>query len=227
MCTHVAGRPVRLVVTRLGRRYCDATSVPDMATTLPNPIGGRSRANGDRLARPSARFWTLTFGSVGVVYGDIGTSPLYAFREAARAAAAGGAAGDSRDPRRALADLLVADRRRHAQIRPDPDARRQSRRGRHPRADGARPTRRPQAPVAVILIGIVAAALFYGDAVITPALSVLSAVEGPRSRRPGIRRLSCFRYPWSILVGLFVAQSPRHGSASPLSSDRLPWSGSS
>ena len=31
---------------------------------------------------PAAKFWTLVLGSVGVVYGDIGTSPLYALREA-------------------------------------------------------------------------------------------------------------------------------------------------
>ncbi len=36
-----------------------------------------------------AQFWTLVVGSVGVVYGDIGTSPLYAFREAVRAASGG------------------------------------------------------------------------------------------------------------------------------------------
>ena len=35
-------------------------------------------------------FWGLTLGSVGVVYGDIGTSPIYAFREAVTAAAAAG-----------------------------------------------------------------------------------------------------------------------------------------
>ena len=39
----------------------------------------------------SAKFWSLALGSVGVVYGDIGTSPLYAFREATHAAAHGGA----------------------------------------------------------------------------------------------------------------------------------------
>src|SRR3984893_18820573 len=39
-------------------------------------------------ARP--RFWGLALGSVGVVYGDIGTSPLYAFREATTAAAGSG-----------------------------------------------------------------------------------------------------------------------------------------
>ena len=45
------------------------------------PVAG----NGD--AHPKAGFWALTLGSVGVVYGDIGTSPLYAFREAIVAAA--------------------------------------------------------------------------------------------------------------------------------------------
>src|SRR5436309_334668 len=34
-----------------------------------------------------SRFWTLALGSIGVVYGDIGTSPLYAFRESVLAAA--------------------------------------------------------------------------------------------------------------------------------------------
>jgi KUP system potassium uptake protein len=40
--------------------------------------------------RVRSGFWGLTLGSVGVVYGDIGTSPLYAFREAAVAAAGSG-----------------------------------------------------------------------------------------------------------------------------------------
>jgi KUP system potassium uptake protein len=42
----------------------------------------------------STSFWALTLGSIGVVYGDIGTSPLYAFREAV--VAAGGTADGSR-----------------------------------------------------------------------------------------------------------------------------------
>ena len=41
----------------------------------------------------SRHFWTLVIGSIGVVYGDIGTSPLYAFREAVHAASGGGAVG--------------------------------------------------------------------------------------------------------------------------------------
>src|SRR4029079_17873656 len=44
-------------------------------------------------APPTSRtsFWALSLGSIGVVYGDIGTSPLYAVREAVTAASAGGA----------------------------------------------------------------------------------------------------------------------------------------
>src|SRR3954465_6639670 len=51
------------------------------------PAGERS-GPGDAQSRTT--FWALTIGSIGVVYGDIGTSPLYAFREAAVAASAGG-----------------------------------------------------------------------------------------------------------------------------------------
>src|SRR5262245_63663770 len=48
----------------------------------------RNQASGGRngVARPKARFWALTLGSIGVVYGDIGTSPLYALRESVVAA---------------------------------------------------------------------------------------------------------------------------------------------
>src|SRR4051795_8202707 len=41
--------------------------------------------------RSGAGFWTLMLGSIGVVYGDIGTSPLYALKESLTAASAGGA----------------------------------------------------------------------------------------------------------------------------------------
>ena len=61
-------------------------------------------------------------------------------------------------------------------------ARRQPRRGRHPRADRAGARRRRAtsraAPAPLLLLGLFGAALFYGDGVITPAISVLGAVEG-------------------------------------------------
>ena len=58
----------------------------------------------------------------------------------------------------------------------------------------------------IITLGIIAAALFYGDAVITPALSVLSAVEGLQVAAPNLDR---FVLPLTvfILVALFLAQS--------------------
>ena len=40
--------------------------------------------------QPQAGFWALTLGSIGVVYGDIGTSPLYAVRESVLAAVGAG-----------------------------------------------------------------------------------------------------------------------------------------
>src|SRR5947199_7893142 len=45
-----------------------------------------SGTEGIMHSAPKAGFWTLTLGSIGVVYGDIGTSPLYAMRESVLAA---------------------------------------------------------------------------------------------------------------------------------------------
>src|SRR4051812_3442116 len=54
-----------------------ANGHPDSPAPAEGPLPG---------AHGKAGFWTLAIGSVGVVYGDIGTSPLYAFREALRTA---------------------------------------------------------------------------------------------------------------------------------------------
>ena len=63
----------------------------EIAVTAPgggaaSPAGGCAPVNGAGPHRGSASFWALTLGSLGVVYGDIGTSPLYAFRESILAA---------------------------------------------------------------------------------------------------------------------------------------------
>src|SRR5947209_17629242 len=52
-----------------------------MPTTIAAPPGAIATQSDSR-----STFWTLTLGSIGVVYGDIGTSPLYALREAVTAA---------------------------------------------------------------------------------------------------------------------------------------------
>src|SRR5258708_19049057 len=53
-----------------------------MPTTVAAPHAGGIATKRE----PRSRFWALTLGSIGVVYGDIGTSPLYALREAVTAA---------------------------------------------------------------------------------------------------------------------------------------------
>ena len=57
-----------------------------MANSVTAPLGGEVSVDGTTDTRSGAGFWGLTLGSIGVVYGDIGTSPLYALREAIVAA---------------------------------------------------------------------------------------------------------------------------------------------
>jgi KUP system potassium uptake protein len=62
-----------------------------MAQSVVPSQGAEAPIPAEQQAQATSRFVTLTLGSVGVVYGDIGTSPLYAFREAVLAAGGGGA----------------------------------------------------------------------------------------------------------------------------------------
>ncbi|HEY4972106.1 MAG TPA: KUP/HAK/KT family potassium transporter, partial [Steroidobacteraceae bacterium] len=57
-----------------------------MPHTIAAADGGSVAANGGSDAPVKAGFWALTLGCIGVVYGDIGTSPLYAMRESVLAA---------------------------------------------------------------------------------------------------------------------------------------------
>ncbi|TDH39269.1 potassium transporter Kup [Pseudohoeflea suaedae] len=147
----------------------------------------------------------LALGALGVVYGDIGTSPLYALREAVRAAA-GDAAPDDSQVIGALSIvfwaliLVVAVKYAIFVLRADNEG------------EGgtlAIMTIAKQAaknhPGKVLFLGMLGASLFFGDAVITPAISVTSAVEGLQIAAPSI---SHFTVPIAIgiLVGLFVAQ---------------------
>ncbi len=165
-----------------------------------------SRPTTTAIAPVKAGFWALTLGSIGVVYGDIGTSPLYALRESVLAAVGAGKRGERAGrARHPVADHLGADPGRHRQIRADPAARRQQRRGRHAGADGAGLARaRPRDAAPCILLGIISGALFYGDAIITPALSVLSAVEGLKVATPAfdaLRRAAHRRHPGRAVRG--------------------------
>src|SRR6476619_201390 len=61
-----------------------------MTSDVAVPAPETAAASGHGDVHTSAGFGALTLGSIGVVYGDIGTSPLYAFREAVLAAVGAG-----------------------------------------------------------------------------------------------------------------------------------------
>ena len=155
-----------------------------------------------------SRFLALALGSIGVVYGDIGTSPLYAMREALIHSQAGGL---TREEVLGVTSLLlwallfiVTAKYVLFLMRADNDGEggTLSLMALAQRALGG------STPV-VFILGVAGAALFYGDALITPAISVLSAVEGLKLVTPV---LEPYVIPITvvILVVLFAAQ--RHGT---------------
>ncbi|WP_188516654.1 potassium transporter Kup [Alsobacter metallidurans] len=155
---------------------------------------------------PRASFWALTLGSVGVVYGDIGTSPLYALKESLTAAADGGALTEPMIlgvVSLILWTLIVIVTLKYVLLILSMDN------------EGEGGTLTLMALVqrvmghkaaAITVLGMAGAALFYGDAVITPAISVLSAVEGLKLVAPNLDPM-IVPLSIAILVLLFAAQS--------------------
>jgi KUP system potassium uptake protein len=148
----------------------------------------------------------LTLGSIGVVYGDIGTSPLYAFREATANATEGGAV--TRPIVLGVLSLIlwsliivVTAKYVLLLLRADNHGEGGSLSlmalGR--RAFGQRTT-------FLLVMGVLGASMFLGDSMITPAISVLSAVEGMKLVAPTLEH---FIQPVTIviLVLLFAVQS--------------------
>ena len=160
---------------------------------------------------PRAGFWTLAIGSIGVVYGDIGTSPLYAFRESILAATSGGGAPSEPVVLGILSLIIwalifiVTVKYVIVLLRADNEGE-----GGTLALMALASRALGRASGAIILLGIISGALFYGDAIITPALSVLSAVEGLKVITP---HLDEFVVPLTvvILITLFWVQS--HGTA--------------
>jgi len=151
-------------------------------------------------------FWKLTLGSIGVVYGDIGTSPLYAFREAVAAAAGGGAVTRSvvlGVLSMILWSLIIVVTLKYIVILLRADNNGEggtlSLTALAFRALGRR------TPL-VLMLGIIGAAMFYGSSFITPALSVMSAIEGLKVATPAF---DPYLLPITlvILVALFAVQS--------------------
>src|SRR5258707_5133574 len=164
-------------------------------------------ANGHGEAHSTARFTGLLLGSIGVVYGDIGTSPLYALREAVVAATGATGSADAHAVLGVLSlilwALIIVVTLKYVVILLRADN----------NGEGGTLALMALAQRAlangsgvIVLLGIISGALFYGDAVITPALSVLSAIEGIKlvtaAFDPYVVPLTVL-----ILLALFAVQS--------------------
>ena len=155
---------------------------------VPAPETAAANAHGD--THSTAGFKALMLGSIGVVYGDIGTSPLYALREAVIAASGPGGVAT---PLAVLGvvslilwALIIVVTLKYVVILLRADN--------HGEGGTLALMALAQRAVtyggsAIVLLGIISGALFYGDAVITPALSVLSAIEGIKLVTDGVRTL--------------------------------------
>ncbi len=156
------------------------------------------------LPASNAKF-ALALGALGIVFGDIGTSPLYTLRECLRyLPAENPEAGVLGVLSLVFWALLLVVSGKYLSFITRADNRGEggifallALQHRH-----ATPTRKMTVGVFVILIG---AALLYGEGMITPAISVLAAAEGFRTVAPGITDLipliAC-----AILAGLFWIQ---------------------
>src|SRR5580693_2262111 len=175
----------------------------------------RGEATSDSAGPPHSSFWALALGSIGVVYGDIGTSPLYALREAVSAASGAHHEELTRGTVLGVVSLIlwalfiiVTLKYVVILLRADNNgeggtltlmALASRAVGRFSKAGGV-----------VALLGIISAALFYGDAVITPALSVLSAVEGLDVATPAFH---AYVVPLTIVILLVLFAFQSSGTA--------------
>lgn len=172
-----------------------------MTTSSADYIAPSSSSSSEDVPHSGERFGLLTLGSLGVVFGDIGTSPLYALKTAANGV---------KDPLLVVGvvslivwALFIVVTAKYVLFLMRADN----------KGEGgilslnalARKAIRKYAGV-VFLLGAAGAALFSGDAIITPAISVLSAVEGLKQVSPG---LAPFVLPVAIgiLIALFLLQS--------------------
>ncbi|MBE7220358.1 MAG: KUP/HAK/KT family potassium transporter, partial [Caulobacteraceae bacterium] len=150
----------------------------------------------------------LLLGALGVVFGDIGTSPIYAFRESLSA----GGAGGSQTAVFGTVSLVVWAILLVVALKYVVFVMRADNGGEGGimallslalRAAGRFRT-------VVLVAGLAGAALFMGDAMITPAISVLSAIEGLKIAAPGV---GAYTVPIAaaVLLGLFALQSRGSG----------------
>ncbi len=157
------------------------------------------------------RTWPLVIGAVGVVFGDIGTSPLYTLKEAF-----GPHYGLEADPANVLGvlslilwSLVLVVTLKYVAVLMRADNRGEG--GILALTALVQRSLPVAAPLSytVGILGIFGTALFFGDGVITPAISVLSAVEGLEVAAPDLKRF-VLPITLAVLVALFAMQ--KHGT---------------
>ena len=184
----------------------DGAPLPELPKTAADTLASAPANTAHGVAK--AGFWGLTIGAIGVVFGDIGTSPLYALREAIGHAqpGVGGDLAVIGVVSLAFWALMVVVTFKYVLFLMRADN----------KGEGGTLALMALAQHAVgrrsawvFVLGICGAALFYGDGIITPAISVLSAIEGVKDA-PGVgTSLDAFIVPVAaaILIGLFLVQS--------------------
>jgi KUP system potassium uptake protein len=158
----------------------------------------------------AGKIWALALASLGVAYGDIGTSPLYALREAVQYSMKSGLSA-----RYAVIGILslvlwslfLIVTLKYIVILLRADNRGEG--GTFALMALAQSASKRAAPLLSVL-GVIGAYFFYGDAMLTPAISVLSAVEGIELVTPVLQPV-VVPVALVVLIGLFTLQS--HGTA--------------
>jgi KUP system potassium uptake protein len=173
------------------------------------PVGGENGAAGQPGHAVSGRTGVLMLGALGVVYGDIGTSPIYAMRGALIAASGSNVA--ERGDILGVLSLIIWSLTIIVTIKYITFVLKADNRG-----EGGTLsmmalvqgtfTKRSRL---ILVVGILGAALFYGDAVITPAISVLSAVEGMKIVTPAFEP---YVVPLTLVILAIVFSVQRFGT---------------
>jgi KUP system potassium uptake protein len=188
-------------------------STPSTAAAAPAPPSGApDDGHHGHDSHHKAGFTGLALGSVGVVYGDIGTSPLYALKESLHHTAKDGIVTSGEVI--GVVSLLIWALIIVVTLKYVVFIMRADNKGEGGTLSlmALAQTKLGRNMGPVFLLGVIGAALFYGDSIITPAISVLSAVEG-------LKQIDSIKDTWIasdryivifaviILIGLFAVQS--------------------
>jgi KUP system potassium uptake protein len=184
---------------------------PKLAAISPQaPAHGHGKEGAQHA--PKAGFFGLALGSVGVVYGDIGTSPLYALKESLHHTARDGIA--SRIEVIGVVSLLIWALIIVVTLKYIVFIMRADNKGEGGTLSlmALAQTKMGRGIGPAFLLGVIGAALFYGDSIITPAISVLSAVEGLKQidslkDTPFVSDRYIVWFAIIVLVALFAVQS--------------------